>query len=57
MAGNARYTAVLDACVLYQLAIADSLMSIAVTGLFAAKWTKKIEEEWMRSLGIQLPAL
>jgi hypothetical protein len=33
MAGNARYTAVLDACVLYQLAIADSLMSIAVTGL------------------------
>ena len=45
MAGNARYTAVLDACVLYPLAIADSLISIAVTGLFAAKWTTKIEEE------------
>lgn len=57
MAGNARYTAVLDACVLYQLAIADSLMSIAVTGLFAAKWTKKIEEEWMRSLEKNRPEL
>jgi hypothetical protein len=57
MAGNARYTAVLDACVLYQLAIADSLMSIAVTGLFAAKWTKKIEEEWMRSLEKDRPEI
>lgn len=57
MAGNARYTAVLDACVLYQLAIADSLMSIAVTGLFAAKWTKKIEEEWISSLEKNRPEL
>jgi len=57
MAGNARYTAVLDACVLYQLAIADSLMSIAVTGLFAAKWTTKIEEEWVRSLEKDRPEL
>ena len=57
MAGNARYTAVLDACVLYQLAIADSLMSIAVTGLFAAKWTKKIEEEWIGSLEKNRPEL
>ncbi len=57
MAGNARYTAVLDACVLYQLAIVDSLMSIAVTGLFAAKWTEKIEDEWMRSLEKNRPEL
>jgi predicted nucleic acid-binding protein len=57
MAGNARYTAVLDACVLYQLAIADSLMSIAVTGLFAAKWTTKIEEEWIGSLENDRPDL
>lgn len=57
MAGNASYTAVLDACVLYQLAIADALMSIAVTGLFAAKWTTKIEEEWIGSLEKDRPEL
>ena len=57
MAGNARYTAVLDACVLYPLAIADSLISIAVTGLFAAKWTTKIEEEWINALEKNRPDL
>lgn len=50
MAGHARYTALLDACVLYPLAMADALMSLATTGLFAAKWTTRIECEWMRSL-------
>jgi len=43
MAGNARYTALLDACVLYPIAMADSLMSLATAGLFAAKWSTKIE--------------
>lgn len=37
MAGHARYTALLDACVLYPVALSDALMSLAVTGLFAAK--------------------
>lgn len=57
MAGNARYTVVLDACVIYQLAIIDSLMSIAVTGLYAAKWTTEIEKEWMQSLENDRPEL
>jgi len=57
MAGNARYTAVLDACVLYSSAIVDSLMSIAVTGIYAAKWTEKIEEEWINSLEKNRPDL
>jgi predicted nucleic acid-binding protein len=57
MAGNARYTAVLDACVLYPLAIADSLVSLAVNGLFAAKWTTKIEEEWIGALEKNRPDL
>ncbi len=57
MAGHVRYTAVLDACVIYQLAVIDSLMSIALTGLFAAKWTRKIEEEWIRNLEIKRPDL
>lgn len=42
MAGHTRYTALLDACVLFPIAIADSLMSLAAAGLFAAKWTRRI---------------
>lgn len=36
MAGHPSHTAVLDACVLYPIAIADSLMSLAAAGLYAA---------------------
>ena len=57
MAGHARYTALLDACVLYPLAMTDSLMSLATAGFFAAKWTTKIEDEWIRSLEKQRPDL
>ena len=57
MAGHARYTALLDACVLYPLAMTDALMSLATAGFFAAKWTTRIEEEWIRSLEKQRPGL
>ncbi|WP_258187810.1 hypothetical protein [Trinickia symbiotica] len=50
MAGNARYTALLDACVLYPIAMADALMSLATAGLFAAKWSVRIEQEWIAAL-------
>lgn len=50
MAGHSRYTALLDACVLFPMATCDALMSVAVTGIFAAKWTRRIEDEWMRNL-------
>mgnify|MGYP000096472551 CR=1 FL=1 len=50
MAGYFRYTALLDACVLYAIAIADSLLSLAVAGFYAAKWTTKIEDEWIAAL-------
>lgn len=50
MAGYARYTAVLDACVLFPVAICDSLLSVAATNLYAPKWTTRIDEEWMRNL-------
>lgn len=50
MAGHARYTALLDACVLFMLAVCDSLISVAATGLYAPKWTQRIKEEWTRSL-------
>jgi hypothetical protein len=55
MAGNARYTALLDACVLYPIAMTDSLMSLATAGLFAAKWTTRIEQEWIGALEERRP--
>jgi len=57
VAGHARNTAVLDACVLFPMAVADSLMSVAATGLFAAKWTTRIEEEWISALERERPDL
>jgi predicted nucleic acid-binding protein len=50
MAGHARYTALLDACVLFPIATCNALMSVAGTGIFAAKWTARIDDEWMQSL-------
>jgi predicted nucleic acid-binding protein len=57
MAGNARYTALLDACVLYPIAMTDSLMSLATAGLFAAKWSTRIEKEWITALEDRRPDL
>lgn len=57
MAGHVRYTALLDACVLYPLAMTDALMSLATAGFFAAKWTTKIEDEWIRAIERQRPDL
>jgi hypothetical protein len=39
MAGHARYTALLDACVLYPVAMTDALLSLATARFFDAKWT------------------
>jgi hypothetical protein len=57
MAGHARYTALLDACVLFPLAMTNALLSLATAGFFAAKWTVRIEDEWIRSLEKQRPDL
>ena len=57
MAGHARFTAVLDACVLYPVGVADALISLAVAGLYAAKWTVAIEDEWVRNLERNRPEL
>jgi hypothetical protein len=57
MAGHARYTALLDACVLYPATVADALMSLSAAGLFAAKWTVAIEDEFIAGLEAQRPEL
>ena len=50
MSGHNRYTALLDANVLYSVAISDALMEVAATGIYAAKWSKAIDDEWVRNL-------
>lgn len=50
MAGHARFTAILDACVIYPHPVVDSLLSLAAIGLFAPKWTTRIEQEWIGAL-------
>ena len=57
MEGHTRYTALLDACVLYPVAVCDALMSVATTGLYAAKWTQRIEQEWIGALESSRPEL
>ena len=57
MAGHAHYTAVLDACVLYPIACTDALISIAAEGIYAAKWTRQIENEWIAALERNRPDL
>lgn len=50
MAGSARYTAVLDANVLYGRLLRDVLLSLANAHLYSAKWSAHIRDEWMRNL-------
>jgi predicted nucleic acid-binding protein len=57
MAGHARFTAVLDACVLYPAAVRDALLSLHLAGFFAAKWTTQIESEWTSNLLLKRPDL
>jgi predicted nucleic acid-binding protein len=57
MAGYYRYTAVLDACVLYPAPLRDLLLSLASGELFGARWTSFIQAEWVRNLAIKRPDL
>jgi predicted nucleic acid-binding protein len=46
MAVSGRYTAVLDACVLFPRLHRDILLSLAVSDLYTARWSVEIEKEW-----------
>ena len=54
---KSRPVAVLDSCVLYPVATTDALVSLASSGLFSAKWTRRIEDEWIRAIERQRPDL
>lgn len=55
MAGHVRYTAVIDACVFYGMLKTDALLSLCSRGLFAAKWSERIEREWVGHLSEKKP--
>ena len=52
-----RFVVVFDACVLYPAPMRDILIRLATAGLFAAKWTDRIHDEWTRNLLAQRPDL
>jgi hypothetical protein len=57
MAGSARYTAILDANVLYPATLRDLLLTLARDGLYHARWSERIQDEWVRSLLARRPDL
>lgn len=54
---RSNFVVLLDACVLYQSPVRDLILQLASKGLFQAKWTKRIEEEWVNSLHLNRPDL
>ena len=48
-------TVVYDACVLYPAPLRSLLMYLAMTGLYRARWTNDIHEEWMRNVQRDYP--
>jgi predicted nucleic acid-binding protein len=52
-----RVAAVLDSCVLFSAALRDLFMRLAGEGVFHARWTEGIHEEWIRSVLQQRPDL
>ncbi len=45
-----RFIVLFDACVLYPAPLRDFLLRLAQSGLFAAKWTERIHDEWITNL-------
>ncbi len=46
-----------DACVLYPAPVRDLLLELAAAGLFRAKWTERIHDEWTQNLLRKRPDL
>lgn len=44
------FTALLDACVLYPAPVRDLLIETANTGVYRARWSDDIHEEWIRNV-------
>lgn len=53
----ANFVAVYDACVLYPAPLRDLLMHLALSGLYRARWTARIHDEWITALQRHRPDL
>lgn len=47
----------LDACALYPAPLRDLLLSLAAAGIYRAKWSQRIHDEWIRNLLANRPDL
>lgn len=52
---HSSFTALYDANVLYPAPLRDLLMNLAMTGVFRARWSPSIHEEWKRNLLLNRP--
>lgn len=52
-----RFTVVFDANIFYPAPLRDLMLRLAATGLFRARWTEQIHNEWMRNLAKDRPDL
>jgi hypothetical protein len=50
-------TAICDACVLYPFQRRNILVQVSVDGLYDARWTDEIHDEWMRNLIVNFPRI
>ena len=57
MIHSSRFTAILDACVIYPAPLRDLLLNLAAVELYKPKWTKEIQEEWINNLLLNRPDL
>lgn len=44
------FTVIYDACVLYPAPLRDLLMQLALTGVYRARWSEQIHDEWTRNV-------
>lgn len=44
------FTVIYDACVLYPAPLRDLLMRLALTGVYRARWSEQIHDEWTRNV-------
>ncbi|MCH9808232.1 MAG: PIN domain-containing protein [Alphaproteobacteria bacterium] len=51
------YTALLDANVIYSIPVTDLVLELASTGLFRARWSDAIHDEWVRNVAQDRPDL
>jgi hypothetical protein len=57
MNGTAPLVAVLDASVLYSAPLRHLLIALAINAAFQARWTSKLQDEWVAALKRDRPEL